>query len=375
MVARALGFGEVVPKNRKCRSAAVGSLVLVATLGGLALSPPTAKPASRALAQPAIRSEPDALTQPAGVSPAMTQASYGLSSSSYAGAGQTIAIVDAFDNPNVAYDLTMFDAYWGLPVCGSSCFTKVDQDGGTDYPSPAPLNWSVEIALDVEWAHAIAPDAHIMLVEATNSSLSNLLAAEQYAGAHARYVSNSWGFPEFSGETADGGPFSDPGVSYFAAVDDSPGQTQYPATVPSVVSVGASELTSSGPIPWTSGGGGCSAYELASSGDARVASQAGCSDNQSTPEVSADAVGIPVFDAVSGWLVTAGTSFATILWAAAAADSGQLVTNEAIVSGSIPLHPVTGGTLLRTGLGGLAAMPRSFSELVNMDFAEIGTVT
>jgi subtilase family serine protease len=324
------------------------------------------------VAEPASHAEPDALDQPAGFRPATIQAAYGLSTSPYAGVGQTIAIVDAFDNAKVTDDLAVFDTYWGLPVCGSACFTKVDQNGGTDYPSPAPLNWAVEIAMDVEWAHAIAPGAHIVLVEASSSSLSDLLAAERYAGAHAAYVSNSWGYPEFSGETADAGTFSDPGVSYFAAVDDSAGQTQYPATSPNVVAVGGNELTPLGTIPWTSGGGGCSAYELASSVGARVAaSQAGCSSNQSTPEVSADAVDIPAFDTVSGWLTAGGTSFATVLWTAAAADSGQLVTNDAISSGSIPLHPVIGGTLLRTGLGDLGAIPCSLEQFVNIDLAEI----
>jgi len=321
-----------------------------------------------------IQAEPASPTQPPGFSLAAIQASYGLSTSPYAGAGQTIAVVDAFDNPTVANDLTTFDAYWGLPVCGSACFTKVDQNGGTNYPSQAPSNWSLEIALDVEWAHAIAPDAHILLVEAASSNMSDLLVAERYAGAHAEYVSNSWGYPEFSGETADDTAFADPGVSYFASVEDLPGKTQYPATSPNVVAVGGDQLTSSGIIPWASGGGGCSWFEPAFSGEASLASEAGCSGNQSTPEVSADAVGIPVFNA-SGWSDVAGTSFATVLWAAAAADSGRLVTNEAISSGSIPLHPVIGGTLLRTGFGDLGAIPRTAWELVKMVYAEVAVVS
>jgi subtilase family serine protease len=346
---------------------------LAAVLGGFVLAPPASAHQSGGRAEPMIQAEPDAVAGPTGFTPAEIQASYGLSTSPYAGAGQTIAIVDAFDNANVADDLAVFDASFGLQACGSVCFTKVDQTGGTDYPSAAPLAWSVEIAMDVEWAHAIAPDAHILLVEASSASLSDLLAAEQYAGAHASYVSNSWGFPEFSGETADAGTFSVPGVSYFAAVADSSGRTQFPATVPSVVAVGGSELTSSGTIPWTSGGGGCSAYEPAASAEAGLASEAGCAQHQATPAVSADAVGIPVFDAASGWLNTGGTSFATVLWAAAAADSGQLVTNQAISSGSIPLRPVAGGALLRTGLGELAAIPSTFAQTLKVSLAQIET--
>ena len=347
--------------------------VIVVALVGLILVAPRAQQVVTARAEPMISADPGT-TQPTGLAPAQLLASYGLSISPYAGAAQTIAIVDAFDNPNVASDLAMFDAYWDLPACGIGCFTKVDQAGGSNYPAPAPLNWSVEIALDVEWAHAIAPDAHILLVEADTNSLENLLLAEQYAGSNARYVSNSWGYPEFSGETAEPGDFTDPGVSYFAAVADSAGVTQYPATDPRVLAVGGNELTSSGTFPWTSGGGGCSAYEEASLTEEPASSQAGCSGRRSTPDVSADAVDIPVYDVAAGWLSTGGTSFATVVWAAAAADSGAVVTNQAISSGSIPLHIVVGGTLLRTGFGSLERIPISPGEIVSMLCAEIDVV-
>jgi subtilase family serine protease len=364
--------GDPVSKSLAFRSAVVGTVALMTALGGLVLVPGATTQVAGFHAEPMSYADPtDNLTQPAGFSPAQIQAAYGLSTSPYAGTGETIAIVDAFDNPNVGADLSTFDTFWGLPACGTACFTKVDQSGGTNYPAPAPLSWSVEIALDVEWAHAIAPSAHILLVEADNDGLSALLVAEQYAGAHAKYVSNSWGYSEFSGETADAGDFSDPGVSYFAAVDDSAGKTQYPATSPNVVAVGGSELTPSGTIPWTSGGGGCSEYEKADSVEAGVSVQAGCSGNQSTPAVSADAVGIQIFDVATGWLSTGGTSFATILWAAAAADSGMVVTSQAVSSGSIPLHTVTGGTLLQTGFGDLGEIPRTDAETASMAFAGI----
>lgn len=349
-------------------------LALIVALGGLALVVPRGQQVVRAGAEPMVSAESVSPAQPAGFTPAQMLASYGLSTSPYAGAGQTIAIVDAFDNPNVASDLAAFDAYWDLPACGSGCFTKVDQDGGSNYPAAAALNWSVEIALDVEWAHAVAPDAHILLVEADTNSLEDLLVAEQYAGSHAGYVSNSWGFPEFVGETADTGDFTDPGVSYFAAVDDAAGETQFPATSPSVLAVGGNELTALGTVPWTSGGGGCSADEMASFAEDPASSQAGCSGRRSTPDVSADAVGIPVYDIAEGWLSTGGTSFATVLWAAAAADSGEVVTNQAISSGSIPLNTIIGGSLLRTGLGNLERIPLSPSEIVDVLCAQIHAV-
>jgi subtilase family serine protease len=365
-----------VSKTPTFHSVAAGSFVLIAVLGGLLVAPPVGGAVITQVARPTIingapNGAPDAVAANGGFTPASIEASYGLSTSPYAGSGQTIAIVDAFDNANVASDLSTFDTSWNLPACTGACFTKVDQNGGTDYPSAAPLDWAVEIAMDVEWAHAIAPGAHILLVEADNSSLDNLLAAEQYAGAHAGYVSNSWGYPEFSGETADAASFSDVGVSYFAAVADSAGKTQFPATDPDVVAVGGNELTPSGTIPWPSGGGGCSASEPAAASEVALAAQSGCSANQPTPLVSGDAVGIPVFDPAIGWIQTGGASFATVLWASAAADSGQVITNAAISSGLVPLTAVSGGTLLRTGFGTLGAIPLSFGESVNMAFANI----
>ena len=324
-------------------------------------------------AKPMIHAKPDSLAQPSGLSPSQIRRAYGLNTSPYAGAGQTIAIVDADDNPNIALDLYMFSAYWGLPLCGAGCFTKVDQNGGTNYPPPASSGWNLEIALDVEWAHALAPGAHILLVEANDGDGPSFFAAERYAGANAGYVLNSWGTPEFAGEAADDSAFADPGVSYFASVPDEAGQTQYPATSPNVVAVGGDQPTAGGVIPWPSSGGGCSAYEIAYPAEAGPSSQAGCAGKQMTPEVTADAAGIPVWDAGSGWWSAGGTSFATVLWGAAAADSGQVVNTSSMYAGSIPLRPVVGGTPLETGLGDLGgAIPVTLGEFFNMLLAQMG---
>lgn len=91
--------------------------------------------------------------------------------------GTTIAIVDAYDNPAIADDLAAFDRRFGLP---DPVFTKVNQTGGTTMPA-ADRGWAAEIALDVEWAHAIAPGASILLVEARSNALSDLMAAVNYA--------------------------------------------------------------------------------------------------------------------------------------------------------------------------------------------------
>src|SRR5262249_20652359 len=115
------------------------------------------------------------------------------------GSGTTIAIVDAFDDPNIASDLHQFNLLYNLP---DSTFTKVNQRGGTSLPR-ANRGWAGEIALDVEWAHAIAPGASILLVEADDSSLTNLNAAVAFAARQPGVVavSMSWGGNEFSGET------------------------------------------------------------------------------------------------------------------------------------------------------------------------------
>ena len=143
------------------------------------------------------RAGTEATTAPTGLAPATVQSVYGYTTSPTAGAGKTIAIVDANDDPTAESDLGRFCSQYGLPACTTSngCFAKVDQTGGTSYPS-VDSGWALEISLDIQWAHAIAPGAKILLVEANSASFTDLLAAEDYARRHAGYVSNSWGTSE-----------------------------------------------------------------------------------------------------------------------------------------------------------------------------------
>jgi subtilase family serine protease len=207
---------------------------------------------------------PDATRSPAGLSPATIKSVYGFSTSSTAGAGKTVAIVDAYDDPSAESDLGVFSAQYGLPACttANGCFHKVDQRGGGVYPRKDP-GWALEISLDVQWAHAIAPGAKILLVEADSNSFANLFAAEDYAAAHAQYVSNSWGGSEFSGESGYDSHFSQSGVSFFVSSGDAGLPAQYPSASPNVVSVGGTTLHFSGSTytdetGCSSGGGGCS---------------------------------------------------------------------------------------------------------------------
>ncbi|TMD30044.1 MAG: peptidase S8/S53 subtilisin kexin sedolisin, partial [Chloroflexi bacterium] len=195
----------------------VAALLLVLAI----TAPVEAGPPRGLAAHNYLRVRPNVSSSPTGLSPATVKSAYGFPTSSTAGAGTTIAIVDAYDHPKIESDLAVFSTQFGLPACttANGCFTKVDQNGGTSYPK-RNAGWALEIALDVEWAHAIAPGARILLVEATSNSFTNLLAAEDYARTHAQYVSNSWGAAEFSGESSYDSHFSGSGVSFFVSSGD-----------------------------------------------------------------------------------------------------------------------------------------------------------
>ena len=122
----------------------------------------------------------------------------------------------------------------------------------------ADSGWALEISLDVEWVHAIAPGAKILLVEASSNSFTNLMAAEDYAKAHAQYVSNSWGGSEFSGEATYDSHFAASGVSFFVSSGDNGAPAEYPSASPNVISVGGTTLNldSSGAVTSETGWSG-----------------------------------------------------------------------------------------------------------------------
>jgi subtilase family serine protease len=325
-------------------------------------------------------------TDPTGLSPATIEDVYGFTSSSTAGLGQTIALVDAYNDPDAAGDLNEFSEQYGLPPeCNgysSPCFnfTQVNQAGGSGLPTDSNSDWDLEISLDIEWAHALAPAANILLVEANDSDTSDLLAAEQYAAANAKYVSNSWGTTESPGENLDDSSFTDPGVSYFAAAGDTGGEVTWPSASPDVISVGGTSLTfsSGGTLAqesaWSDGGGGCSVYEPASV--YQTTGSVNCNGMRATPDISLDAdpnSGVSVYDSVpysgqTGWWTVGGTSASTPMVAAEAAvtgadvDAAYLYANpanipfRAITSGSNG-YPALPGYNLATGLGAWSYTP------------------
>ena len=207
-----------------------------------------------------------------GYSPQQIQNAYAVSGITFSGgavagngAGRTIAIVDAYNDPNIASDLATFDSQFGLPAPPS--FTVKNLGGSTSNPG-----WALETSLDVEWAHSIAPDASIVLVEAPSSSLSSLLSAVTTASniPGVNVVSMSWGTQEFFGEASYDGDFTHPGITYVAASGDSgawSGPT-YPSVSPNVLAVGGTTLTVGAngsygsETGWSDSTGGFSGYDM-----------------------------------------------------------------------------------------------------------------
>jgi kumamolisin len=235
------------------------------------------------------------------------------------GGSRTIAIVDAFDNPKAASDLATFSAQFGLPAAN---FQQVFASGTK--PPNDPGGWSLEIALDIEWAHAMAPNAKILLVEAASNSFDDLYAAEalassMVAAAGGGQVTNSWSGGEYNGELADEASFfSTPGVVYFASTGDSGlNAIGVPAVFKNVIAAGGTKINRSGgkftgETYWTNGGGGgTSIFEPIPS---YQQGRAGITGTKRTiPDFSSDAdpnSGVAVFDADGGfnWLQVGGTS-------------------------------------------------------------------
>src|ERR1035437_7695224 len=278
------------------------------------------------------------------LAPADIQSAYGLRTGSQ-GSGLTVAIVDAYDLPTAEADLASYRSYWGLPPCttANGCFRKVNQNGGTTYPAP-DANWGFEIALDIDMVSAACPRCNILLVEANNSKYSHLGPAVNtavYMGAIA--VSNSYGGPEWSGESSyDTLYYNHPGVAITASTGDcgykcagvyggtTYNSVGYPAASRYVVAVGGTSLTSDNSVrgwhesAWgnASGGAGsgCSLYEPKPSWQ----HDTGCS-NRTQADVSAIAdpvTGVYIFENGNWYGGVGGTSAASPIIAAAFALAG-----------------------------------------------------
>jgi subtilase family serine protease len=310
---------------------------------------------------------PQATTTPRGYGPAQFRGAYGLPAS--APSGQTIAIVDAYDDPSAAADLNAYSSQFGLPACNSlnPCFQKVNQSGSASGPFPrTDSGWSLEISLDVEVAHGICPNCKVLLVEAESNSLSDLAAAVKTAAKlGATEISNSYGGSEFSGELSEtyAAPYNQPGIAVTVSSGDGGyGSFGFPAALSSVITVGGTTLTLGSNNSygservWNGAGSGCSLYAGAPSWQGFLGA---CAGKRGSADVAADAdpaTGAAVYDSVryqgrSGWMQVGGTSLSSPLIAGVYALAGGLpagTTGAAglyghLGSGTV-LHDVTSGS-------------------------------
>jgi kumamolisin len=272
-----------------------------------------------------FRNEARGGSKPSGETPQSLRSVYNLPTTGGTG---IIAIVDAYDYPTAENDLNVFSSQFGLPACTTSggCFSKVYATGSKPV---ANCGWAQEAALDIEWAHAMAPGAKIVLVEAASNSFADLFAAVDVAtnliaASNAPgEVSMSWGGSEFSTESSNDSHFTHPGIVYFGASGDTGGATIYPSASPNVVAAGGTSVNRNGSgafvseTGWSGSGGGPSKYE--SIPNYQIGVSGASATQRSIPDISFDAnpnTGVSVYDStscqgLSGWLVFGGTSVAS----------------------------------------------------------------
>jgi kumamolisin len=268
-----------------------------------------------------------------------------------AGGSKAIAIVDAFDAPNLLADLKVFSQRFNLPPAE---FEIIFASGTRPQPNSQQLQlakgWELEESLDVEWAHAVAPGAKLVLVEAASNSLADLLVAEDLASKWVSNqgggeISNSWGVPEFDNETTSDFEkhFTTEGVVYFAASGDLPG-VNWPSTSANVVCVGGTGIvrTSSGyyvdESAWSYAGAGKSDFadrpKFQDPVGSQVGGRRGCVDVAAIAD-PANGGGVWVYDSTNsnvaandGWVAVGGTSVATPIVAAMTNLSGRFATTS-----------------------------------------------
>jgi len=274
---------------------------------------------------------PDAAPVGVGYGPANLQSAYKLPSST-AGAGETVAVVDAMDDPNAASDLATYRSDWGLPACGTGCFSKVNQNGAAS-PLPAASGtsgWATEESLDVDMVSAICPLCHIILVEANSPTTNNLGAGVNAAvSLGADFVSNSYGGSESSSDsTFDTEFYKHAGVAVTASAGDSGFGVEYPAASQYVTAVGGTSLNTSTnsrgwtETVWNGTGSGCSV----DSPKPTWQTDTGCArrTNNDASAVADPNTGVAVYDTYdqNGFLEVGGTSASSPIIASTFALAG-----------------------------------------------------
>jgi subtilase family serine protease len=294
---------------------------------------------------------PNAST-PSGYVPADLHAAYNIPTS---GSTTTVAIVDAYGYPNAEADLNTYRAQFGLPPCttANGCFKKIDQNGGTSYPR-TNTGWDQEQALDVDMVSAMCSTCHILLVEASTSSLSNLGTAVRTAAATpgVTVISNSYGGSE-SGTSSVESAYNQPGKAVTVSTGDSGYGVQFPASSPHVIAVGGTHLVRASntrgwsETAWSSGGSGCSTV---------YAKPSFQTDSLCTMRIEADVSAVgdpntgvavygPAQSGKSTWLVFGGTSVSAPLIGGIYGVTGHTPTGAAsIYANKAQLNDVTSGT-------------------------------
>ena len=271
--------------------------------------------------------------QPTGYTPQQILHAYGVDQIGNQGAGQVIGIVDAYDYSSIQSDLRVFDNQFGVAPCtvSNGCLTVVYSTGRRPPPN---ATWTGETALDVQWAHAIAPQARIVVVEAPNGTIKALLEAVPVAVANgATTVNMSWGTPKEPPNEQQYDPlfFNNPAVTYVNASGDlGHNSFGYPGASPLVVGAGGTTLELDGggtvlkEVAWSGSGGGAShhfpipAYQLGFQP----------SSKRGVPDVAYNAdprTGVPVYDSeLGGWAEVGGTSAASPQWCALTAIANSM---------------------------------------------------
>ncbi|MGN6609506.1 MAG: S53 family peptidase [Jatrophihabitans sp.] len=295
--------------------------------------------------------KPAASGTPSGYGPADIQAAYQLGG----GSGQTVAIVDAYNDPTAEADLGVYRAQFGLPACttANGCFKKVSQTGSTTSLPQTNAGWATEISLDLDMVSAACPGCHILLVEAKSATNANLATAVNYAASVAGVVaiSNSYG----GSDTTESSAYNHPGIAITASTGDSGYGIESPASYPHVIAVGGTSLTKSGSSysekAWSGAGSGCSTINPK---PAWQTSATKCS-GKANADVSAVAdpnTGVAVYDSTryqgaSGWQVYGGTSASSPIIASAYAlggNHGYSYPAQYTWSQTSSLHDVTSGS-------------------------------
>lgn len=292
---------------------------------------------------------------PIGLNPSDLQSAYNLDVTG--GTGQTVAIVDAYDNPNLESDLQVYRAQWGLPTCSSSnnCFQKVSQTGGTNYPQ-GNTGWGLEESLDVDMVSANCPNCNILVVEADSNSDKDLGASVKEASKlGALIISNSYGGGEYKTEDSSKSDYNVPAVVTASAGDSGYG-VEFPAASSYVTAVGGTTLDrdSKGKrgwieTVWEGSGSGCSLYATKPTWQ----KDKGCKNRTvaDVAYVASPGSSVAIYDTYggNGWTQVGGTSVGSPSIAAIYALAGNASTLEGTGASygyahTKDLYDVTGGS-------------------------------